>query len=190
MSSSATKQALTITNPSLLVDGSDAEFRVLINRLLYFSTRLLSVRDGFGAILGLTGIQFSIMMSIRALSSEEDVTVNQLADHLHLSGSFVTIETGKLQARGLVTKKRHHLDGRKIVLSVTKEGKKLLSTLTTTQQTINDLLFDKLSAADFRTLNSIADRLVSNADVATLELSHMVSKLSVQQSAAARATET
>ncbi|WP_239143155.1 LysR substrate-binding domain-containing protein [Variovorax sp. WS11] len=136
-----------------------------------------------------TGIQYSILMSIRALSSEEDVTVNQLADHLHLSGSFVTIETGKLQARGLVSKNRHQLDGRKIVVNVTKEGKKLLATLTDTQQTINDLLFDKLSPADFRTLNAIADRLVSNADVATLELSHMVSKLSVQQATLARATD-
>lgn len=189
MSSTASKQDLTITNPNLLVDGSDADFRVLINRLLYFSTRLLSVRDGFGAILGLTGIQYSILMSVRALSTEEDVTVNQLADHLHLSGSFVTIETGKLQARGLVSKKRHHLDGRKIVLHITKEGRKLLGALTSTQQTINDMLFDKLSAADFRNLNAIADRLVSNADVATHELSHMVSKLSVQQNAMARAAE-
>ncbi len=189
MSSSTSKQDLTITNPALLVDGSDADFRVLINRLLYFSTRLLSVRDGFGVILGLTGIQFSILISIRALSTEEDVTVNQLADHLHLSGSFVTIETGKLQARGLVSKKRHHQDGRKIVLHITKEGRKLLGTLTSTQQTINDMLFAKLSAADFRNLNAIAERLVSNADVATLELSHMVSKLNAQPNALSHATE-
>lgn len=132
--------------------------------------------------MGLTGIQYSILMSVRALSSEDEVTVNQLADHLHLSGSFVTIETGKLQSRGLVTKKRHHADGRKIVLSITKEGQKLLGLLTSTQQTINDILFDKLSAADFKRLSGLIERLVDNADVATLELGHLVSKHNIRTS--------
>lgn len=187
MTSLNSKQSLTITNPNFLVDGSDAEFRSLINLMLYFSARLLSVRDGFGTLIGLSGIQYSILMSVKGLSLEEEVTVNQLAEHLHLSGSFVTIETGKLQARGLIEKKRHHLDGRKIVLSVTKEGKKLLNTLNADQQSINDILFDKLSASEFKMLSGVMAKLATNCDVATLEIGHLVSKLAVKPIANSRA---
>lgn len=183
MPSPDSNRALTITQPACLIDGSDAEFRSLINKLLYFSARLLAVRDGFGAIVGLTGIQYSILMSIKQLSSEGEVTVNQLADHLHFSGSFVTVETGKLQKRGLIAKRRHLLDRRKMVLTITKEGLKLLEGLTNTQQTINDILFDKLSARDFAQLRKLVSQLVSNSDTATHELSHLVSKLSIQQEA-------
>lgn len=187
MTSSGSKQSLTITNPNFLVNGSDAEFRSLINQMLYFSARLLSVRDGFGTLIGLSGIQYSILMSVKGLSRADEVTVNQLAEHLHLSGSFVTIETGKLQARGLIEKKRHHVDGRKIVLSVTKEGKKILGTLTSSQQTINDILFEKLSANEFKMLSSVMTRLATNCDTATLEIGHLISKLNVKQIANSRA---
>src|SRR5690606_3688467 len=137
MASPDSNRALTITQPACLIDGSDAEFRSLINKLLYFSARLLAVRDGFGAIIGLTGIQYSILLTIKQLSTQDEVTVNQLADHLHFSGSFVTVETGKLQKRGLITKKRHLLDRRKIVLSITEEGFKLLDRLAETQYAVN-----------------------------------------------------
>lgn len=180
MSSVNSKKLLTITNPAFLVEGSDTDFRVLINHLLYVATRLLSVRDGFGSMLGLSGIQYSILMSVKALSTEDEVTVNQLADHLHLSGSFITIETGKLQSQGLVKKHRHLVDGRKIVVSITKEGLKLLATLTETQQTINDILFANLSATEFRLLSKVAGTLVVNVDAGVLELSHLISKAGAQ----------
>ncbi len=184
MTSSDSTRALTITQPAFLIDGSDAEFRSLINQLLYFSARLLSVRDGFGEIIGLTGIQYSILISIRQLSADGEVTVNQLADHLHFSGSFVTVETGKLQKRGLITKKRHLQDRRKIVLSITKEGLKLLDMLTQTQQTINNILFEKLGSNQFVQLRDLVKQLATNADSATLELSHLISKYQIQRNGA------
>ncbi len=186
MTTSDSKQALTITKPAFLVNGSDAEFRILINRLLYFSARLLTVRDGFGAIIGLSGIQYSILMSIKALSSQGEVTVNQLAEHLHFSGSFVTMETGKLRTRNLITKKRHDLDRRKIVLDITEAGKKLLSDLTGTQQAINDILFENLNTQQAKMLYNVLGQLVSNCDAATLELSHLVSRLNIQQGSSTR----
>ncbi|MCK9506989.1 MAG: MarR family transcriptional regulator [Pigmentiphaga sp.] len=178
-----TNRTLTITQPAFLVNGSDAEFRSLINKLLYFSARLLAVRDGFGTLIGLSGVQFSILLSIKQLSAEGEVTVNQLADHLHFSGSFVTVETGKLQKRGLIAKRPHLLDRRKMVLSITEEGFKLLDRLAETQYAVNDILFDKLSARDFAQLHHLFSQMVTNSDAAMLELSHLISKLNIQQEA-------
>ena len=60
MSKSSAPKALTVTNPACLIDGSDAEFRHLINGLLPFAARLLSVRDGFGSLIGLIACHFGL----------------------------------------------------------------------------------------------------------------------------------
>lgn len=166
---------LTITNPACLVDGSDTEFRHLINGLLPFAARLLSIRDGFGSLIGLTGVQYSILVSILHLSTE-DVTVNQLADHLHLSGAFVTLETGKLKKLGLIDKRSHPDDRRKIRLTVTANGNRILKELAQTQQHVNNVLFEDVTKTEFKALCSVIDRLVSNGDRATLDLSHMIAR--------------
>ena len=176
MDISNSDKALTITRAEFLNQGSDADFRVLINRLLYFSTRLLSIRDGFGEFIGLTGVQFSILLSIKALSKKNDLTVNQLAEHLHFSGSFVTMETGKLTTKGLIAKKRDQVDRRKMLLSVTEKGAELLTELAHTQQIVNDLLFKNISEEEGKILFSTLEHLVVNSDAATLELSHLLSK--------------
>ena len=88
--------ALTVNASQLLVDGSDLEFRQFVHDALAFSSRLQAVRDGFARLLGLTGIQYTILISIYHLEFEQRVGINTIAAHLHLSGTFVTTETNKL----------------------------------------------------------------------------------------------
>jgi DNA-binding MarR family transcriptional regulator len=160
------ESALTITNPACLVDGTDTEFRHLINGLLPFAARLLSVRDGFGTLI----------VSVAHLSHGEAVTVNRLADHLHLSGAFVTIETGKLKKLGVIDKRSDPDDKRKMRLTVTSNGVKLLRELAATQQRINNVLFEGVTKTEFKALCSVVDRLVANGDHATLDLSHLIAR--------------
>ena len=173
MASKAASKTLTITNPACLIDGSDTEFRHLVNGLLPFAARLLTVRDGFGILIGLTGVQYSLIRSISHLSQQGEVTVNQLADHLHLSGPFITIETGKLKKLGLIDKKAHPDDRRKMLLTITAAGTRLLNELLPVQQRINDVLFDGVTRTEFKVLCSIVDRLVANGDRAALDLDHL-----------------
>ncbi|MGT2431242.1 MarR family winged helix-turn-helix transcriptional regulator [Cupriavidus basilensis] len=176
MATNTKVKALTITNPACLVDGSDSEFRHLVNGLLPFAARLLSVRDGFGSLIGLTGVQYSLIRSIAHLSAQGEVTVNQLAEHLHLSGPFVTIETGKLKKLGLIDKKAHPEDKRKMLLTVAAAGTRLLSELTPVQQRINDVLFEGVNRTEFKVLCSVVDRLVANGDRASLDLAHLLAR--------------
>jgi MarR family transcriptional regulator, organic hydroperoxide resistance regulator len=134
------------------------------------------VRDGFGTIIGLTGIQYSLLVSVAHLSHGEAVTVNRLADHLHLSGAFVTIETGKLKKLGLIDKRSDPDDKRKMRLTMTSNGVKLLRELAATQQRINNVLFEGVTKAEFKALCSVVDRLVANGDRATLDLSHLIAR--------------
>ncbi|WP_029049031.1 MarR family winged helix-turn-helix transcriptional regulator [Cupriavidus sp. amp6] len=174
MNTEHTPLTLTVTHPECLVDGSDREFRTLVNGLLPFAARLLSVRDGFGSLIDLTGAQYSIIRAIATLHAlSGEVTVNQVAEYLHLSGAFITIETGKLKKLGLIDKKSHAEDRRKMCLSVTAEGDRLLDELLPVQQRINDVLFEGVSPTEFRLLCSVIDRLVVNGDRAALDLGHL-----------------
>ena len=89
----------TVSRAALMPDGTDRAFRQFVHRLLAFSARLEAVRDKFGAILGLSGIQYSALISIAHLSRDAAIGVKEVAEHLGLSGSFATLVIGQLTER-------------------------------------------------------------------------------------------
>src|SRR3984885_15573560 len=87
--------ALTVSRPELLVDGSDQQFRRLVHNLFGFLARHSSVREGHGALIGLAGIEYTMLISIGHLSAAGNVSVKDVADTLHLSGAFTPALTTK-----------------------------------------------------------------------------------------------
>ncbi|RVT99403.1 MarR family transcriptional regulator [Rhodovarius crocodyli] len=159
----------TTSRDALLIDGSDAEFRKLVHGLLALSTRHEALRDGHGARIGLAGPAYTILISVRDLAAQGPITVSGVAEHLKVSGAFITAETNKLETRGLVTKTRHPEDGRRVLLSVTEAGRALLADLAPVQTILNDVEFGPLTRAEFRTMLRVIERLIPAADRA-LEL--------------------
>jgi MarR family transcriptional regulator, organic hydroperoxide resistance regulator len=176
-SSEATSKAgakpLTVSRPELLVNGSDSQFRAFVHGMLAFAARLEGVRNGFAALLGLTGIQYSILITISHLQGEGDVTVGAVADQLHLSGAFVTNETGKLLHMGLITKVQDLKDRRSVCLGITSRGRGLLCQLAPVQVPVNDVLFEFLSADQFRDVGPLVDRIVASGDQAISLLDYL-----------------
>lgn len=160
----APRAALTISRPELLVDGSDAQFRRLVHSLFGFLVRHQTLREGHAAVIGLAGIEYTTLISIRHLSAQGDVHVRAVADHLHLSGAFVTTVTNKLETKGLITKTSQSGDRRRISLVVTSHGADLLERLAPTQQQVNDVQFGSLSAKEFHQLLDVVQRLVDSSD--------------------------
>lgn len=152
---------LTISRPELLTNNSDADFRRLVHGLLAFSARLESVRGGFARLVGLTPIQYTILISVSHLETNIDVNVNTLADHLQLSGAFVTIETGKLLKQGLLTKQPDSVDRRRVRLNTTGQARRLLIDLSPTQVQVNNVLFDFLDETAFRQMLAVIDNMNS-----------------------------
>ncbi len=160
----AQRATLTTSRPELLVDGSDAQFRRLVHSLFGFLVRHQTLREGHAAVIGLAGIEYTTLISIRHLSAQGDVHVRAVADHLHLSGAFVTTVTNKLETKGLITKTSHPEDRRRISLMVTSHGAELLERLAPTQQRINDEQFGVLGAKEFQQLLDMVQRLVESSD--------------------------
>jgi DNA-binding MarR family transcriptional regulator len=95
----------------------------LVHSLFGFLARHEAVRRGHAARIGLVGIEYTTLISIRHLDAEEgDVNVNRVADHLHLSGAFVTTITNKLLKRGLIHKSIDPQDRRRVKLQVSEKG--------------------------------------------------------------------
>jgi DNA-binding MarR family transcriptional regulator len=155
---------LTVSRPELLSAGSDADFRRLVHGLLAFATRLESVRAGFAHMIGLSPIQYTILISIAHLESDCDVSVNMLAEHLQLSGAFITIETTKLVRLGLLTKQPDRQDRRRVSLKTTSKACNLIKSLAPVQTPVNDLLFEFLHGGTFRELLEILDPMIACAD--------------------------
>ncbi len=157
---------LTVSRPELIIDGSDQDFRAFVHGMLAFAARIEGVRAGFAAILGLTGIQYTILISISHLERVREVSVSMVAEHLHVSGAFVTIECGKLVKRGLLTKQPDPRDRRRVCLSITKKGAELLQRLAPTQAKVNDVLFGFLDADGFRHFRGRIDQMTACGDQA------------------------
>ena len=172
-STTQTKPPLTVSRPELLIDGSDRDFRALVHGMLAFAARLEAVRTGFAGIIGLTGIQYTILISVSHLERVGDVSVSMIAAHLHLSGAFVTIETGKLLKLGLLTKRPDQHDRRRVCLGITRKGAGLLRRLAPVQARVNDVLFEFLDAAQFRHFRGLVDRMTECGDRAVALLEYL-----------------
>ena len=166
----------TVTRRELLVAESDEAFRHLVHGLLAFSERLMAVRQGFGQVVGLSGVEYTVLVSIAHLVERGQVGVNAIASHLHLSGAFVTIVTNQLVEKGLIRKGRDAADRRRAVLTVTPRGQQLLGKLAPLQQQVNDALFEPLTKDQFRALAALVDPLVDAADRALALLGYLRAK--------------
>lgn len=165
----------TIARRELLVGESDATFRHFVHGLLAFSERVMAVREGFGKRIGLTGIQYTVLVSIAHLQDRGDVSVGSIAKHLHFSGAFITTVTKQLERLGLIHKKRSPQDRRRADLATTEKADLLLQRLAPAQQQVNDQLFEPLTRAQFVELARQMDALVNAGDKAVALLGYLKS---------------
>lgn len=170
---SNTHAPLTVTREELLVNGSDDAFRAMVHAALAFSARLNSIRDGYAQYVGLTGPQYTILVSIQHLQDAEDIGIKRIAEHLSLSGTFVTTETRKLEDAGLVAKSKGKVDKRRVSLRTTAAGDALLTKLGGVQRDVNNIHFGSLSREEFQTLCKVMPELVASSDDGLSLLRHL-----------------
>jgi DNA-binding MarR family transcriptional regulator len=169
----------------MLVGGSDQHFRRLVHSLFGFFARHSTIREGHGAVIGLAGIEYTVLISIRHLSVRgEDVSVRDVAAHLYLSGAFTTTVTNKLLAKDLIHKAPHPVDKRRLRLTVTPRGVELLEKLAPTQRQVNNVEFDCLSAKEFRQLLDMIERLVDSSERAAALQRYLAESATAPDSAA------
>jgi DNA-binding MarR family transcriptional regulator len=168
---------ITVTRPELLSDGSDRNFRRLVHGLFGLLARHEAIRAGHGAVIGLAGIEYTVLISIGHLVVEEQtVSINRVTDHLHLSGAFVTTVTNKLLRMGLIHKRQDPEDRRRVRLDVSDAGRTLLAMLAPTQRQVNDVQFECLDRDEFASLLAMIERLIESSDRAMQLQNYLASR--------------
>lgn len=169
---------LTVSREDLLVDGTDTAFRDLLHDFFAFASQMEKVRAMFGEFIGLSSTQYMALIAISRMGSDGELGINQLAEHLHLSGAFVTIEVNKLGKAGYVIKQPHPTDGRRIVLELTPNGSKALERLAEFQRPVNDALFASLDSKAFSELQTVFRHLANDGEKA-LALAEYIRKTGI-----------
>jgi DNA-binding MarR family transcriptional regulator len=167
---------LTVTRPELISHGSDRDFRRLVHGLFGLFSRHEKIRDGHAKFIGLTGIDYTVLISIAHLRAEGDVSVRAVADHLHLSGAFITTVTRRLMELGLIHKEADAYDKRRVSLTVSAKGRALLKRLAPVQRQVNDVEFEGLTAEDFKRLLELIQRLIQSSERAIALQSYLYSR--------------
>lgn len=164
------KPPLTTSRPDFLRGGSDANFREAIYALVQGVGRLITCREAFGRALDLTASQFAVLIGVAYQQGRDGVTVKDLSEHIALAPTHVTTEVGRLVTSGLLTKKPSQSDRRSVLISLSRAGEKAVTEVAPFVRTINDLLFEDISAADLETTKRVVRTVFKNSDHALIEL--------------------
>jgi DNA-binding MarR family transcriptional regulator len=166
---------ITTARAELMTDGTGERFRHLVNDLLTIAVRMDAVRERFAQLVGVTPPQYTILVTIAQLEGAGGAaTVRALAEHTHVSGAFVTAETGKLARLGLLAKRPNPADGRSVLVALTPRARKALAAALPHIRAVNDVFFGPLGADDFERLALTAARIVAASPAAVL-LAHALS---------------
>jgi DNA-binding MarR family transcriptional regulator len=168
---------LTTSRPELLSGGRDRQFRHLIHALFGFAAHHERIRSGHAKVIGLAGIEYTVLISIAHLSRDGDVNVKTVADHLYLSGAFITAVAGKLMKLGLIHKKVDAGDRRRVTLTVSAQGRAALERLAPIQRQVNDMEFGTLTRQEFELLTGIVERLIESGARAVALQNYLLAEL-------------
>jgi DNA-binding MarR family transcriptional regulator len=111
---------LSISLATFIKDGTDREFRHLINSLLSFSALMTRHREYYASFIGVTGSQYTM---ITLIAEARFATVGDVAEQMHVASQFVTAEINKLIRKKIVEKTPNEADRRSMHLRLTQRGR-------------------------------------------------------------------
>ncbi len=168
---------LTTSRAELLSSGRDRQFRHLVHALFGFAAHHERIRSGHARVIGLAGIEYTVLIAIAHLSQDGDVNVKTVADHLYFSGAFITSVVKRLLRLGLIHKEADPGDRRRVTLTVSDKGRAALERLGPIQRRVNDVEFGDITRQEFEVLTGLVDRLIDSGARAVALQNYLLSEL-------------
>jgi DNA-binding MarR family transcriptional regulator len=162
-------RAISIEDMDLF--GAEKAFRQILHKIQYVGEIHAAVRRHLASEMKLTPPQFNILLAIGEFEGSRDVGVKDIAEHLHVTGAFITVETNKLEARQLVIKMQNPNDGRGTLLRLSSRAQAELQGIAERIRQYNARFFDQIKMEEFTILASYVNDLVSGGESALVELS-------------------
>jgi DNA-binding MarR family transcriptional regulator len=156
----------TISQSSLMVDGSDALIRRITHRHFVLSGLLERIRSEFAALIGVTTFQYVLMQALARLEHDKEWTVGAVAREMRMTDAYVSTEISDLVRQGLLAKVVNPDDRRVSFLAITPKGRASLIAIAPIQQTVNDTLYGHMNRKAAIAYAEALDQLVVYADKA------------------------
>ena len=161
----------SVSVPNLLRGGHDRTFQKLVFDFFTISARIEQVRVHFASRMGISGPQYSVLRAVAALQDSDGVSIGVVAEHLHVTSTFITVQSGVLAQRGLLKKREDLTDRRISRLSLTLNGERLVDAIVNEVRSINNVFFGVLRRKEFDALSAIMKKLVGSSRAAILQIS-------------------
>ena len=144
-------------------DAFRAEFpgaNPLANQAMRNVVRLSDVLVGaVNRRLGDHGLHLATAQALSVLEgADHPLTPNQIGEHLHLTSGTVTTVIDSLEKRGLVERSPHPEDRRKVLVSITKDGRALVDRYLPEAVAIQTAMLAGLDDDELGTLNELLVR--------------------------------
>jgi DNA-binding MarR family transcriptional regulator len=160
----------SVSLPSLLRGGNDRTFQQLVFDFFTISERIEQVRVHFASRMGISGPQYSVLRAVAALHGSDGVSIGVVAEHLHVTSTFITVQSGVLAQRGFLKKKEDATDRRISRLSLTLNGERLVDAIVNEVRSVNNVFFGVLRREEFDALSAIMKKLVGSSRAAILQI--------------------
>ncbi|WP_426436623.1 MarR family winged helix-turn-helix transcriptional regulator [Bradyrhizobium genosp. P] len=144
--------------------ATEPELQRLTACLHSLSSRHHGLIQGYAARVGIAGMQYTILSTIRHLETREDVFLVTIAESLHLTSAGVTKAIQQLTELGLVEKAEDLGDRRRTRLTITPSGCALLDSLAPMQSKVNDVWLDCMNETEFSTFLDLVERFIKSSD--------------------------
>jgi DNA-binding MarR family transcriptional regulator len=155
---------VTVKGDKLLTDGTDERFRRLINDLHAISACFSRISAKLFSFINLPASQHHILRVVAELGTGNAVTVNKIAEILHMNPTQVTRELNELVRRQLIHKSSSVNDRRQVLLAISDRGIELLEEVAPLLWEINDAMFKEFSRDDFDKFHRLVKTFANNLD--------------------------
>lgn len=139
----------------------------MIYDLLHLEAQMREARDRLAAAIGVSGPGYAIMMVVG--QHGRGIRVGDVADLLHVSGAFVTLEAGRLVRLGIVDKRPDPDDRRAVLLHLSPEGRDRIASVADRIRLVNDYFFGDLDRQEFEAMSRVARKLGGKSVAALLD---------------------
>jgi DNA-binding MarR family transcriptional regulator len=165
---------LSVSRTDPVAQASEPELRHLTNCLHSLSSRYHDLIQGYATHIGISGMPYTILTTIRHLEPGGDVFPVTIAEYLSLTSAGVAKIIQHLTELGLVQKAGDSDDRRRTRLTVTQHGRSLLDSLAPMQSKINDVWLSCMDATEFSVFVGLVERFIKSSDRALALQNYLV----------------
>ncbi len=153
-------------SPALKESADSKEARHVLQRSLGYQIRALhhAMRQELEARLARHGIPFGMGYYLRALWEADGLTQKELSARAGTTEPTTVEMVRKMEARGIVERRRSPTDRRKLHVHLTRKGKRLEAKALPYMIEIQDIALEQISEAEERIFRSVLTRMRANLD--------------------------